>query len=157
MKNEITQINLALVWLWILLGFASGLVLGLFFRGENWLGGYASFKRRMYRLGHVSFFGLGVVNLMFCLTVQNFGLTGTLVHLAGWSFIVGALAMPVCCLVMAHLPKAHLIFAVPVVSLILGGMLTLTLIVHPSKVTGTANTISPAEPLPLQLSTTGPK
>jgi hypothetical protein len=152
MKNELIHLNLALAWLWILLGFASGLVLGLFFRGENWLGGYASFKRRMYRLCHVSFFGLGMVNLLFCLTVQNFLLVGPLVQFASWSFIVGALAMPVCCLVLAHVPRAHLIFAVPVVSLVLGGMLTLTLIVHPSKVTGTANTI-PSVP-PVQLSTT---
>ena len=125
MKNEITQINLVLAWLWLLLGFVSGMVLGLFFRGENWLGGYASFKRRMYRLGHISFFGLGAVNLLFCLTVQNFSLAGQLVSVASWAFIVGAITMPVCCVVMAHFPKAHLIFAVPVVSLIAGGILTL--------------------------------
>jgi hypothetical protein len=117
--------NLILAWLWILLGFASGMVLGMFFHGENWLGGYASFKRRMYRLGHISFFGLGVVNLLFCLTVQNFSLAGPLIHFASLAFITGAIAMPVCCMVMAHFPKAHLIFAVPVVSLIAGGILTL--------------------------------
>jgi hypothetical protein len=117
--------NLILAWLWILLGFVSGMVLGLFFRGENWLGGYASFKRRMYRLGHISFFGLGVVNLLFCLTVQYFSLAGQSVGIASWAFIIGAIAMPVCCMVMAHFPKAHLIFAVPVVSLITGGILTL--------------------------------
>ena len=117
--------NLILAWLWILLGFVSGMVLGLFFHGENWLGGYASFKRRMYRLGHISFFGLGAVNLLFCLTVQNFSLAGSLIHFASQAFIVGAIAMPVCCVVMAHFPKAHMIFAVPVVSLITGGILTL--------------------------------
>jgi hypothetical protein len=117
--------NLILAWLWILLGFGSGMVLGLFFRGENWLGGYGSFKRRMYRLGHISFFGLGAVNLLFCLTVQNFSLTGVLIHFASLAFIVGAIAMPICCVVMAHFPKAHLIFSVPVVSLIAGGVLTL--------------------------------
>ncbi len=62
---------LLFAWLWILLGFVSGMILGMFFRGENWLGGYTSFKRRMYRLGHISFFGLGVVNLMFWLTMQK--------------------------------------------------------------------------------------
>jgi hypothetical protein len=117
--------NLILAWLWILLGFVSGMALGMFFHGENWLGGYASFKRRMYRLGHISFFGLGAVNLLFCLTVQNFSLAGPLVHFASLAFIVGAIAMPVCCVVMAHFPKAHMIFAVPVVSLIAGGILTL--------------------------------
>jgi hypothetical protein len=33
--------------------------------------------------------------------------------------------MPVCCVVMAHFPKAHLIFALPVLSLITGGILIL--------------------------------
>ena len=131
MKNEIAQINLVLAWLWILLGFGfgSGMVLGLFFRGENWLGGYASFKRRMYRLGHISFFGLGAVNLLFCLTVQNYSLAGPLIHFASLAFAIGAVAMPVCCVVMAHFPKSHLIFSVPVVSLITGGILTLWQIV----------------------------
>jgi hypothetical protein len=117
--------NLFLAWLWILLGFVSGMVLGMFFHGENWLGGYGSFKRRMYRLGHISFFGLGAVNLLFCLTVHNFLPTGPAVHFASLAFIIGAIAMPVCCVVMAHFPKAHLIFSVPVVSLIAGGVLTL--------------------------------
>jgi len=117
--------NLFLAWLWILLGFISGMVLGMFFHGENWLGGYGSFKRRMYRLGHISFFGLGAVNLLFCLTAQIFSLTGPLAGAASWSFMIGALTMPVCCVMMAHFPKAHLIFAVPVASLICGGILTL--------------------------------
>jgi hypothetical protein len=117
--------NLILAWLWLLLGFVAGMVLGMFFHGENWLGGYASFRRRMYRLGHISFFGLGAVNLLFCLTVQNFSLAGQLVSVASWAFIVGAITMPVCCVVMAHFPKAHLVFSVPVVSLIAGGILTL--------------------------------
>ena len=119
------HLNLVIAWLWLLLGFVAGMVLGMFFHGENWLGGYGSFKRRMYRLGHISFFGLGAVNLLFCLTVQNFSLAGQLVSVASWAFIVGAITMPVCCVVMAHFPKAHLIFAVPVVSLIAGGILTL--------------------------------
>src|ERR1035441_3707039 len=85
--------NLILAWLWILLGFISGMALGMFFHGENWLGGYGSFKRRMYRLGHISFFGLGAVYLLFCLTVQNFSLAGQLVSVASLAFIVGAIAM----------------------------------------------------------------
>ena len=117
--------NLFLAWLWILLGFVSGMVLGMFFHGENWLGGYGSFKRRMYRLGHISFFGLGALNLLFCLTVQNFALAGPLIHIASLGFIIGAIAMPLCCAVMAQFPKAYLIFSVPVVSLITGGVLTL--------------------------------
>jgi hypothetical protein len=132
--------NLFLAWLWILLGFVSGMVLGMFFHGENWLGGYAGFKRRMYRLGHISFFGLGAVNLLFCLTVKTFPATGPLFHFASLAFIAGALTMPACCVVMAHFPKAHLIFAVPVVSLIMGAALTLAQIAEEPTATGTANT-----------------
>lgn len=120
-----TNPNLLLAWLWILLGFVSGMALGLFFHREHWLGGYGSFKRRMYRLGHIAFFGLGAVNLLFWLTVQNISPAEPLAKVASWAFIVGALTMPVCCVVTAHFPKARLFFAVPVVSLIAGGILTL--------------------------------
>jgi hypothetical protein len=119
--------NLFLAWLWILLGFVTGMVLGLFFHGENWLGGYGSFKRRMYRLAHISFFGLGAVNLLFYLTTQDLSPASPAAGIASWAFIVGAITMPVGCVVMAHCPKARLIFAVPVLSLLIGCALTLVL------------------------------
>ena len=142
MKSSIAQLNLLLAWLWILFGFLSGMVLGMFFHGEKWLGGYASWKRRMYRLGHISFFGLGVVNFLFAMTRQHCSFTGPLAAAASWAFIIGALTMPLCCVVMAHFPKARLIFAVPVVSLMVGGVLTLVLIGEEPKAAGPANTIS---------------
>lgn len=120
--------NLFLAWLWILLGFVTGMVLGLFFHHENWLGGYGSFQRRMYRLAHISLFGLGALNLLFWLTMQNTSPTGRLAGIASGAFIFGAVTMPICCVIMAHFPKAHAIFALPVVSLILGGVLTLFLL-----------------------------
>ena len=118
------HLNLIMAWTWILLGFLSGMLQGLFFHQENWLGGYSSFKRRMYRLAHISFFGLGTVNLLFYLTVQGVPLTGAL-GVASVSFIVGAISMPICSLLLAHFPKAHALFCIPVVSLILAGVLTL--------------------------------
>ena len=120
-----SNINLFLAWLWILLGFVSGMTLGMFFHRENWLGGYSSLQRRMYRLAHISFFGLGAVNLLFWLTLQKIPLTEPLAGAASWAFAIGAVTMPICCVVMAHFPKAHLVFTVPVLSLIAGGILTL--------------------------------
>jgi hypothetical protein len=117
--------NLLLAWLWILLGFVTGMVLGIFFHGENWLGGYNSFMRRMYRLGHISFFGLGVVNLCFYLTMQSLSGANRFAGIASWLFIVGAVTMPLSCVIMARFPKAHAIFAVPVLSLIAGAVVTL--------------------------------
>jgi hypothetical protein len=118
-------VNLVLAWLWILLGFLSGLVLGLFFHRENWLGGYSSLKRRLYRLGHISLFGLGVVNLLFYLTVDRSLPATSMLQIASWSFIIGAVSMPICCLIMAHFPKARLLFALPVLSLLAAGGATL--------------------------------
>jgi hypothetical protein len=119
------QINLVLAWLWILLGFASGLGLGLFFHRENWLGGYSSLKRRLYRLAHISFFGLGAVNLCFYLTERAVPAAGPNLTLASWLFVLGAVSMPACCLVMAHFPRTRLLFSIPVLSLVAAGMLTL--------------------------------
>lgn len=124
------QFNLLFAWLWILFGFLSGMVLGMFFHGEHWLGGYGSFQRRMYRLGHISFFGLGVVNLLFWLTMKDISSLSPLASIAAWALVLGGVTMPLCCVLMAHRPKAHLIFAVPVVSLILGAVLTLVLLIQ---------------------------
>jgi hypothetical protein len=62
-------INLYAAWIGFLLGALAGAITGLFFRDERWLGGYAGWRRRMVRLGHVAFFGIGFLNLGFALTV----------------------------------------------------------------------------------------
>jgi hypothetical protein len=122
------QLNLTLAWLWLLLGFGSGLALGLGFHRENWLGGYSSLKRRLYRLAHISFFGLGVVNLCFYVTARMLGASGPRLLAASWCFVAGAILMPICCLIMAHVPRSRLLFALPVLSLLAGGLLTLGLV-----------------------------
>jgi hypothetical protein len=141
------QPNLLVAWLWILMGFTSGMILGLFFQGENWLGGYGSFKRRMYRLTHISFFGLGATNLLFWLTMENLQCADSLAEAASWAFVVGALSMPLCCVVMAHFPKANLIFAVPVISLLLGGILMFSLLLRqPAELATPALTATTTQP-----------
>jgi hypothetical protein len=122
------HINLLAAWVGLLLGFASGLVLGLFFRRDDWLGGYASFRRRLYRLAHISFFGLGVVNLCFYFTARSLAIAGPGVMIASWAFVAGAITMPICCVVMAHFPRTHLLFGAPVLSLLLGGIITVILV-----------------------------
>lgn len=121
------QSNLLAAWVGILLGFLTGLVLGLCFHRENWLGGYGSFKRRLYRLAHISLFGLGAVNLFFYLTACTLA-PGSALTLASSAFIIGAITMPICCVIMAHFPNTRLLFALPVSSLITGGVLTLAAI-----------------------------
>lgn len=128
MRMESAQLNLIFAWLWILLGFLSGMILGMFFHGENWLGGYGSFRRRMCRLGHISFFGLGAVNLLFWLTIQKLGAPGLLATAASWAFLIGGVTMPLCCAITAYRSGARFTFSVPVVSLVTGGVLMLALL-----------------------------
>ena len=124
-------LNLTLAWLWTLLGFASGFALGLFFDRDDWLGGYGSFQRRLYRLGHIAFFGTGFVNFMFWLTASRLGTGGTAFTVASWAFIIGALTMPLCCVLMAQSRRFKLLFGVPVFSLLTGGAATLWKILLP--------------------------
>jgi hypothetical protein len=126
--NSAGQLNLLLGWVWIVLGFISGAVMGLYFHKEEWLGGYGSWMRRLYRLGHISFFGLGLLNLMFFLTFRALP-PEQLFPLASVSFAIGALSMPLCCVIAAHKPEWKSIFALPVVSLMTAVVATLWMLV----------------------------
>jgi len=119
------EINLVFAWAWIVAGFASGLVMGLFFNREQWLGGYTSLKRRLFRLAHISFFGLGAVNLMYYFTARYALGTSVLQGVAAWGFVVGGITMPLACVIMARWTGAKMVFAVPVMSLLLSGALTI--------------------------------
>ena len=68
MPDIITISILKAIWIGMLLGVVSGAIIGLFFHREDWMGGYNSFRRRLTRLGHISFFGLAFVNMGFALT-----------------------------------------------------------------------------------------
>ncbi|HEY7727819.1 MAG TPA: hypothetical protein VID50_05150 [Candidatus Eisenbacteria bacterium] len=115
--------NEAFGWTWVLVGFASGLLLGLGFHREDWLGGYASARRRMLRLGHISFLGLGFVNLLFASSSAHMRLPPASLALASWMFVLGGATMPLCCGLMAWRPATYPFFGVPVASLLLGATL----------------------------------
>ena len=119
------QMNLILAWLWITVGVIVGFVLGAYFHRDDWLGGYTSFKRRLYRLAHVSFFGLAIINLLFYFTVQRLGSSGSLISVASWGFAIGAVTMPICCFLMANNPRLRAIFLIPVLSTLGAACLTL--------------------------------
>ena len=73
MMNVPTDINVIAAWLGVLAGVLTGVASGLFFHREEWLGGYGSWPRRMMRLGHISFFGLGFLNMMLAVSrIINF-------------------------------------------------------------------------------------
>jgi hypothetical protein len=110
-------------WTWILVGLLSGVVLGLGFHREDWLGGYGSLRRRMVRLGHVSLVALGVLNILYAQVAPRLALSPGLATTASRAWIVGAIAMPACCGLMAWRPGFRLLFAIPIASLVLGAVL----------------------------------
>lgn len=124
MNTELLRWNLIFAWGWILLGFFSGMLMGLAFHRENWLGGYGSWMRRLYRLGHISFFGLGMANLLFFATVRALPSAPALLNTASVGFLVGGVTMPICTLLAAHWPKTRHLFAIPVISLLVAGVTT---------------------------------
>ena len=109
--------NLLAGWLGMLGGVASGALIGLFFHREDWMEGYGSFRRRLTRLGHISFFGLGFLNMMFAVTTMVVTLPPLALTLASGGFLVGAVAMPVCCFLAAWRKPFRHLFPIPVAAL----------------------------------------
>ncbi|NIM00179.1 MAG: hypothetical protein GTN89_04610 [Acidobacteria bacterium] len=106
-------VNLLAGWIAILAGVVAGAILGLRFHRESWLGGYASWPRRMLRLGHVSFFGLGFLNIAYALSARALDPQPGL-QLPGLLLIAAAILMPATCFTAAFVPAARHAFAVPV-------------------------------------------
>jgi hypothetical protein len=112
-------------WVCILASVALGLWMGLKFQHEHWLGGYASLARRMVRLAHIALAALGVVNIEFARTVKELVLPSAVIECTSLSFMVAAVSMPVCCLLIAKNFRRFEIFALPIGSLALALLLTI--------------------------------
>ena len=112
-------LNIYAAWIAIFAGVLAGLVSGMFFHDDNFLNGYTSWARRLTRLGHVSFFGLGLLNLATALTARTLGIADNLA-VASWLMLVGLITMPVVCYVSAFWKPFRNLFFVPVLSVTVG-------------------------------------
>ena len=101
-------------WWLLLAGFVSGAVVGLFFHRSDFLGGYASFRRRMLRLGHIACAALGMLNLIVALSPQQSPL-----------LVAGGVLMPAVCFLTAWKEKWWHLFFVPVLTLVAAVILIL--------------------------------
>jgi hypothetical protein len=111
--------NLTVAWIGIMLGFIAGAVQGLFFHGENWFGGYGSWRRRLLRLGHVAWFGMAFVNLAYAVTLNR--LSGSELNpWPGWLFAAAAFLMPLNCYLAAWRKPLRHLFPIPVTLLLAG-------------------------------------
>ncbi|HVU32894.1 MAG TPA: hypothetical protein VHE61_05630 [Opitutaceae bacterium] len=91
-------INLLGGWACFLAGALSGMLIGLRFHRPEWLGGYDSLPRRMVRLGHIAFFGLGLINILFALSNPAGSPAG---GVGSVLLLIGAATMPTNCFLSA--------------------------------------------------------
>ncbi|GAB4155477.1 MAG: hypothetical protein Kow00107_05320 [Planctomycetota bacterium] len=88
-------------WCMMAIGALLGMLIGLKSHEDGWLGGYYTFSRRMLRLAHIASFALGGLTL---LCAWNVSLGSITVAAGSWSvglMMIGALLMPVVCLLSA--------------------------------------------------------
>jgi hypothetical protein len=115
------SINFYAGWLGILAGLLVGAAIGMFFHKDQWLGGYASWRRRVLRLGHIASVMVGILNILFAFSIHlDFVAVSPLSKTASILFLVGLVGMPMCCYAAAaHKPLRHL-FPIPATCLIVG-------------------------------------
>ncbi|MGD2082357.1 MAG: hypothetical protein PVF91_05295 [Chromatiales bacterium] len=112
--------NLLAGWLGVIAGVVSGAVIGMFFHRDAWLGGYGSYQRRMVRLGHIAFFGMGFVNILFALTAGVLAVPEINLKVASAGFLVGLVGMPLCCFLTAWRKPLRHLFPIPVTGVLVG-------------------------------------
>ena len=125
MRDAIVSNMFAIAWIGMLLGVLSGALIGLFFHREDGMGGYNSFRRRLTRLGHISFFGLGFINFFFAISHHVAGVATGCAIPAAIAFTVGAITMPTFCFLTAWKKPFRHFFFIPVTSVATGIILTL--------------------------------
>lgn len=120
--------HLFFAWTWIALGLLAGAATGLFFAGDGWLGGYASWPRRLCRLGHVAFVGTGLLNLGAHWTLQQVAASPATLAGVRALFLAGAVLMPLVCYGAAFRRPLRHAFVAPVASLLGGAGALLVLV-----------------------------
>jgi hypothetical protein len=110
-------LNLIVGWSGFLGGAVSGALIGLNFHREDWLGGYNSFPRRLVRLGHIAFFGLGLINILFALSVAT---PSTWTDWGSRLLAIGMITMPLNCFLTAWRKNFRHLFFIPAGSTLAG-------------------------------------
>jgi len=114
----------AIAWTSLLLGAASGLVIGLWSFGgplpePGWVGGYTELPRRLLRLGHIALFALGMINFMLTRQLAASGLGAGTIRVALAAMNVGNVLMPTLLFAAVMRPEVKYLLALPALALAL--------------------------------------
>ena len=121
--------NREVAWWSLALGAASGLLLGLWsFDGPlptpAFLGAYDDTARRLARLGHIAFFGLGFINLFVARELPHLGLSRRGRRLAAGAMNFGNLGLPLTLFAASAFAPLKYAMALPASSVLLALVLT---------------------------------
>ena len=117
--DTISQFSLLNGWYGILAGIVSGAIIGLFFHKPDWMGGYTSFRRRLTRLGHISFIGIGLLNFLFGFTLASPVVAAGSERIAERGsiyFMAALITMPLVCFLTAWKKPFRHLFFIPVLT-----------------------------------------
>ncbi len=69
----------------------------------------------MLRLGHIAFFGLGIINVLYSLALESAGVGIQYPVIASTSLIMALILMPLLCFLTAWKTPFRHLFAIPVI------------------------------------------
>ena len=109
-------------------GAGSGLIMGLWsFDGPvtvpGWLGEYGDTSRRLFRLGHIAFFGLGILNLLLAQELVRRSSVGRLERAASLAMNFGNVFLPTTLWAAAILHPLKYLMPLPATSVLLAMLL----------------------------------
>ena len=116
--------NAVVGWTLMAFGAVSGALIGLGFHRESWAGGYGSFRRRLMRLGHIAFFGLGILNVLFGLYAASLPRAAGSLSIASWALVIAGATMPAVCFLTAWKEPFRHPFPIPVLGVLVGVIAT---------------------------------
>lgn len=123
------RLNRVAGWISIAIGAGLGLLLGLWsFDGPvavpGWIGGYAETPRRLIRLGHIAFFGLGMLNVLLSRELPWLQVSAKTKLLTGTCMLTGNLLLPPLLLLSALIPACKYLLPFPALGLFAAFCLT---------------------------------
>jgi hypothetical protein len=117
------RLNRVVGWTSFVLGAGSGLAIGLWsFDGPlpapPWIGEYGDLPRRLVRLGHIAFFGLGFLNLHLARELPDLALGAAGKRLASWLMNFGNILLPPALFAAALVAPAKYLLPIPALSVL---------------------------------------